>query len=63
MKVMFNKLNTGDAFKHEGKLYIKLNLPIPCALDVKDNKGKVKKFKEDEEVEKKMIDISIINMI
>lgn len=59
----FDKLNPGDSFSHNNRLYIKLNLPIPCALDVKDNSGKVKKFKEDEQVKRELVDISVIKMI
>lgn len=55
----FKDLRTGEGFKYNNKLYIKLNLPMPAALDVKEGYGRVVKFSEDREIEKVVLDICI----
>lgn len=57
--MIFKELRYGEAFKRGNKLYIKLNLPVPCALDVKEGYGRVIRFNEEDIVEKVIADICI----
>ena len=60
--MLFKELRTGEAFKYKNKLYLKLNLPIPSALNVKEGNGKVVRFDENNEVEKVIVDICVTRM-